>query len=416
MKRNARILQIAAAWFALLFFCISCAGRNSIIVDVDPIGFFSETTVKPAPRLSAPAEDTPRPSPINQTEEPGAAPHTRSATFIACVDCIAHDAVIADALKRANEEHPNYNFYDMFAGIAPLIKAADVSYINMEGCVGGPEFGYRGYPRFNAPNEIGTTFAELGFDVVNIANNHMMDYNEEGYANTIAYFHLLPFTTIGGYTKQDYDRVRIVERNGIRIAFLSYLTRINLNNLLPESSEYLLPFALEEDITRQVGIARANADFVVVSMHWGVENITMPNEEQTRLAKLLADLGADVVVGNHTHTVLPVEWITGENGNRTLVAYSLGNCISTMHYTEYLAGAMLSLSLNMSDTGEKSVSDVRIIPIVTHYSLQRDQVALHLLSDYSEELARQHGSTLKNDFSFELLQRCYDAVSAEFMR
>ncbi len=350
-----------------------------------------------------------------ETEAPPV-PRAKSLTFLACGDNIVHDAIIEDAAKRANSTHPNYNFYDMYKGVAPLIAKADISFINMEGCVAGPSFGYHGYPFFNAPNEIGTTFTELGFDVINLANNHMMDYEEAGYAGTVSYFRSLPVTTIGGYTKADYDTLRVVEKNGIRVAFLSYATMINFSRQLPSGSEYLIPYAREADITRQIGLAKESADFVVVSMHWGGEDDFTPNAEQTRLARLCADLGADVIVGHHSHTVQPAAWLTGKNGNRTLVTYSLGNFISTMHYSQNMAGAMLSLTFNLSASGEKSVSDVRIIPTVTHYSLQRDGLQIYLLSDYSEELAKKHGSTLKNAFSYEILKRYYNVIPAEFLR
>lgn len=169
-------------------------------------------------------------------------------------------------------------------------------------------------------------------------------------------------------------------------------------------------------MTRQIGHARENADFVVVSIHWGTEEEFSPNAEQTRLAQLCADLGADVVVGHHSHTVQPAAWLTGKNGNRTLVAYSLGNFLSTMYYSQNMAGAMLSLTFRLSPAGERSVEEARIIPTVTHYSLERDGLQIYLLSDYSEELAKKHGSTLQNAFSYDILKRYYNVIPAEFLR
>jgi len=354
------------------------------------------------------------------TEPP--APTEKRLSFLACGDNIVHDAVREDAKKRANAENPNFNFYDMYAGVADIIGAADISFINMEGCVGGAALGYLGYPNFNAPNEIGEAFVKLGFDVVNLLNNHTLDYDEIGYKNTIAFFEDLPVLTIGGYRKSDYDNLRIIDRNGIKIAFLSYTTLMNydsqtwLPRKLPAGSEYLISYAEDAAIKRQIALAREAADFVVVSMHWGDEDAYTPNSEQKRLARLCADMGADVVVGHHSHTVQPAEWLTGADGNKTFVAYSLGNFISTMHYSQNMAGAMLSLDFVIDENGEGHVEAPKLIPTVTHYSLKRDALQIYRMSDYSEALAKEHGSTLQNSFSYAILKKYItDALDDEFI-
>lgn len=354
--------------------------------------------------------------------DPVTEPAEKRVSFVACGDNIVHDAVREDAQKRANAENPNFNFYDMYAGVADIIGAADVSFINMEGCVGGASLGYLGYPNFNAPNEIGEAFVKLGFDVVNLLNNHTLDYDEIGYKNTIAYFEDLPVLTIGGYKKSDYDNLRIIDRNGIKIAFLSYTTIMNYDSAtwlprkLPANSEYLISNAEDAAIKRQIALAREAADFVVVSMHWGDEDAYTPNSEQKRLARLCADMGADVVVGHHSHTVQPAEWLTGADGNKTFVAYSLGNFISTMHYSQNMAGAMLSLDFVIDENGEGHVEAPKLIPTVTHYSLKRDALQIYRMSDYSEALAKTHGSTLQNSFSYAILKKYItDALDDEFI-
>ncbi|MBQ7010180.1 MAG: CapA family protein, partial [Clostridia bacterium] len=178
-------------------------------------------------------------------------PGEKRVSFLACGDNIVHDAVREDAKKRANAANPGFNFYDMYAGVAEEIGSADISFVNMEGCVGGAALGYLGYPNFNAPNEIGEAFVKLGFDVVNLLNNHTLDYGEVGYANTIKFFDTLPVTVIGGYTKENYDNIRVIDKNGIRIAFLSYTNIMNydpstwLPRQLPSDSPYLISNATD---------------------------------------------------------------------------------------------------------------------------------------------------------------------------
>ena len=107
----------------------------------------------------------------------------------------------------------------------------------------------------------------------------MLDMKENGLRNSINYWNEKSaetgITMIGGYTKADYDNIRFVEKDGVKIALLSYLTMINYNhrNDISESSELLIPYANEADMTRQVGIAREQgADFIIVAIHWGDEN------------------------------------------------------------------------------------------------------------------------------------------------
>ena len=127
-------------------------------------------------------------------------------------------------------------------------------------------------------------------------------------------------------------------------------------------------------------------------------------------------MGADVVVGHHSHTVQPAEWLTGADGNKTFVAYSLGNFISTMHYSQNMAGAMLSLDFVIDENGEGHVEAPKLIPTVTHYSLKRDALQIYRMSDYSEELAKEHGSTLQNSFSYAILKKYItDVLDAEFI-
>lgn len=104
-----------------------------------------------------------------------------------------------------------------------------------------------------------------------------------------------------------------------------------------------------------------------------------PNAEQKRLAQLLADEGADVILGSHSHNIQPLEWLTGAGGNRTLVAYSTGNLISTMLYSYYMVGGLLTFDI-VAEAGSKPyIDNVVFVPTVTHYSMNRDSLTLYRL-------------------------------------
>lgn len=395
----------------LLLFCLSACGEKeppAALTEVTTEATLAPITLPPAP----PAPPAPKETRIR---------------VVAAGDNIAHDSVVQTARDDANGTE--YDFSAIYAGIADLVASADIAFVNQEAPVAGKAMGITGYPNFNAPEEMVEELIEVGFDVFNIANNHMLDMGAQGYKNTVAYFNSLPVTMIGGYTKSDYDNVRIVEEQGIRIAFLSYTTLVNYGHVhdLPAGDAYMIPYANTADITRQVGLAQEAADVVIASFHWGTENEFGVTSEQAKYAKLCADLGVDVVLGHHSHVVGGVEYLTGTNGNKTLVAYSLGNLCSTMLYARNMVGEILSFDIVRDEEGAISVENAVVDPVISHYKTdtsRKDNQNLHvryasrvyLMRDYTAELAKEHGSQNWGAFTFDTMKKFVtETVSAEFL-
>ena len=132
--------------------------------------------------------------------------------------------------------------------------------------------------------------------------------------------------------------------------------------------------------------------------------------EQKRMAALMSEAGADVILGHHSHILQPVEWHQNGDGSRTLVAYSLGNFISTQHYANNMIGGMLTFDVVMNEAGECTLENPVLSPTVTHYSLKRDGLQLYMLEDYTEELAQKHGTTLKENPKPFTIQWIYSHV------
>lgn len=400
-------------FFILSLFLLSC-GNGETVVTTD-VAVTTEATLPSVTLLTEP-------------------PKTETGIFgenrirvIAAGDNIAHDSVIATARTDA-AGGSEYDFSKIYAGIADIISDADIAFVNQEAPVGGKELGIAGYPNFNAPNEMVEGLIDVGFDVFNLANNHMLDKGEKGYANTINYFDTLPVLSIGGYTKEDYDNVRVLDVKGVKIAFLSYTTLVNYGHSgdLSPNSQYIIPYASTEDITRQVGLAKDAADVVIVSIHWGDENVFGVTSQQQKYATLCADLGVDVVLGHHSHVVGGVEYLEGRNGGKTLVAYSLGNLCSTMLYARNMVGELLSFDIVKTDNGYE-IENVVVDPVISHYKTDtskkdnqnlhvRYQSRVYLMKDYTEEMALAHGSQNWGAFSLDTLKKYVtDTVSEEFL-
>ena len=183
----------------LSFALASCGGEESAVTDT-------------APTFDSITEPTPDTEP---------APAENRVTFFAAGDNIIHECVYLDAMTAAASvgAPSDYYFEDMYANYRDKISSADLAFINAEGPLdtdGAPN----GYPSFNAPREAGEALVNVGFDIINLANNHMLDYHgAEGLRGTINYWKTKDVLTVGGYEGEaDYNTIRTVENGGVKIA------------------------------------------------------------------------------------------------------------------------------------------------------------------------------------------------------
>lgn len=257
-------------------------------------------------------------------------------------DCLIHRFVYTDA----KENEGTYNFDKMFTEVKDLINGHDLAYYNQESNIGGKSLGLSAYPRFNSPEEIGDTMVNMGFNLVSLANNHTMDKGEVGVINSVNYWKTKPGVYYSGEALSESDRndnIKVMEKNGIRYAFLSYTTVTN--GLLPEiGKEYLTNIYSDEKAKSDIDRIKDKTDFIIVAMHWGEEYVTVPNESQKKVASYLSSLGVNLIIGNHAHGIQPVQMI-----GDTLVFYALGNFISAQDTPDKLTGAIAYVTVRKED-------------------------------------------------------------------
>ncbi len=369
---------------------------------------------EPAETESAATESASLPT-ESETETPA---DSNRVKFFAAGDNIIHECVYLDAMTAATSvgAPSEYYFEGMYANFKDKIASADLAFINAEGPLdtdGAPN----GYPTFNAPREAGDALVNVGFDIINLANNHMLDYHgAEGLHGTINYWKTKDVLTVGGYEGEaDYNTIRTIECNGVKIAVLSYTYGTNGNYLPAGTTDLWIPYIDDADITRHIAEAKSIADCVLVSMHWGQENDFQPNDEQKRLAKLIADAGADVIIGHHSHTIQPIEWVEGQGGHRTLVTYSLGNFLHTQLNSKNLVGGTVTFDIVKDPaTGAITIDSPVFDPTVCHYTAdlnvldsldyyKRENLLIYRLADYTDALAASHGSQNWGAFNLSTL-------------
>lgn len=196
------------------------------------------------------------------------------------------------------------------------------------------------------------------FDILHTANNHMYDMGREGVASTVAVMQDEGILALGTpATPEEHGRASIVEKNGIRIGFVSDCFGLNGRTLPAEDSKrihvsQLLSKRQPPDLDllkRQIDDAKAKgADFIVASIHWGYEFEFFPRERQVEAARELVEYGADTLICHHPHVIQPVEYYrTKRDPERVaLIAYSLGSLTWGFMAPHIVLSTILNLRLS----------------------------------------------------------------------
>ncbi len=292
-------------------------------------------------------------------------PDSNELSVVMVGDCLIHRFVYTDALNSDG----TYSFDKMFTEVKDLIQGHDLAFYNQESIIGGKELGLSAYPRFNSPEEIGDAMTNLGFNLVSLANNHTMDKGEKGVINSVNYWKTKPGVYYTGQALSFDDResnIKILQKNGIKYAFFAYTTVTN--GLLPPSGkEYLTNIYSKEKAEKDIAKVKDKVDLIIVSMHWGEEYTTYPSSNQKQVAKELSNMGVDLIIGNHAHSLQPVEKI-----NDTLVFYALGNFISAQDTIDKQTGAIAYLNIKKTNDGSIEFSDVKADLIYTYFKSGRN--------------------------------------------
>ncbi|WML39852.1 CapA family protein [Neobacillus sp. OS1-2] len=247
----------------------------------------------------------------------------------------------------------NSSFDPMFEPVKPLLEKPDVLTANQESMLGGLELGLSGYPMFNSPHEVASALVHSGVDIVSTANNHSLDKGEKGIQSESAYLDSIGLPHVGSFIdEKDREDLRVITKNGIKIAFLSYTYGTN-GISVPTGKDYLVNLIDREIMKNEIHRAKKAADVVVMSIHWGMEYQRIPTDEQKDLANFLANEGVDIIFGSHPHVLQPMEWIPTTDGRKSFVVYSLGNFLSAQYgdYKDIGGLATIDITKHVSEKG-----------------------------------------------------------------
>jgi hypothetical protein len=322
----------------------------------------------PAASASSPEpepEREPEPEPEPGTEpEPGPTP--RSFSIAAAGDILPHSAVIDSAAAYAGEADDGYDFRPMFAELAPRIRSADLAVCHLEAPLsadnrdvfgGGDRRTPGGAPVFTAPFQLADAIADAGFDACSTAHNHSSDAGPDGIRDTIGLLERAGVRAAGtAATREASGRARMHEVRGVRVAHLS--ATYGLNQPLPEDQAWMVDEIDVDHLVDEAARARAaGAEFVVVSLHHGLDYRIEPADNQRERADaLLGSDEIDLLIGHHAHVVQPIERV-----HDRVTLHGLGNLLSNMHAAvtgpETQDGVVVSLEVVEEPDGDGFVVD-----------------------------------------------------------
>lgn len=243
-------------------------------------------------------------------------------SFLAVGDIMVHK----EQLKRAyRADSDSFDFTDSFVYAKPFIESANYAFANLETTLAGRTAntasesgsnyrGYSGYPNFNAPESLADALKEAGFDFLGTANNHSLDKGLNGVIHTLAYLRQIDMPHTGTFdTPQERNTLKIVESGDLKIGVIAYTYATN-GISLPEDEMYRIntldnyQAAPIEELYETVRQARQQPiDLLFVMMHYGNEYWEKPEKTyQAGITQKLIELGVDMVIGSHPHTLQPL--------------------------------------------------------------------------------------------------------------
>ena len=326
---------------------------GAVFVSAAAILFFQSIMGMPKGSSRNVAKDTPKSSSVA-----GKKADSKTVRIMANGDLLYHDGLYMSAKKSDG----SYDFSENFTYVKDWLQQGDLVLGDFEGTIRS-DYPLGGYPLFNAPEAVVPAIKDAGYQVVDLAHNHILDSGLEGVFTTAKAFEDHGISPVGVYTHKNRDKAPILikEVKGIKIAILAYSYGFNGldSNLSQKEIDHHLSTFDEEKMKAEIEQAEKEADITVVMPQTGIEYQLEPNEEQVELYHKMVDWGADIIFGGHPHVVQPSE-ILEKDGQKKLIIYSMGNFISnqrietmagvdTAEWTE--RGVLMDVTIEKTDKG-----------------------------------------------------------------
>lgn len=334
--------------------------------------------------------------------------------FLAVGDNIAHQPIRESGMKAGGE----WNYDHVYQYVKKDVEKADLALVTQETVFVENRKDVSGYPSFGTPTEFGDALVNAGFDVAAHATNHMLDKGVKSLEYTMQWWkENHPDMKVLGIhdSEQAAEEITVIKCKKLKIAMLDYTYSLN-GMKLPSDKKYMVDLFDEEQARKDIQKAKGMADVVIVVMHVGTEYDMGIDEETQNWVNVFLEEGVDIVIGSHPHVIRTMETLTGEDGHKMLVYYSLGNFTATQNDLESQLGAMAKITIKKDiKTGEIKIPQHEFIPLIMHYNRENPAAAIYKLSDYTESLMKDDSVYQANPkkFSIEYYQELFDKIKNE---
>ena len=307
--------------------------------------------------------------------------------MVAVGDNLIHDAVINSGKEQ------DWSFDFLYENIKEDIEKADLASVNQETPFIKDHNKAAGYPDFATPTEVGDALAKAGFDIVTQATEHAFDRESDGITDSVEFWEKSypKVANLGIHDKADEARYQVIKKKNFKIAVMNYSSLVSENHSIPEDESYMVDTYSEKNIKEDLAKAKEEADVSIVYLHGGKSDIEDSDEKLQEKIDFLAEQGVDVVICSHPHILKKYGKVTRPDGKEMLVYYSLGNFVSHQSSLENLLGGMADFTLKKdAKSGEVTIDDYSLVPLVIHYNDDFTEAGVYKLSDYTDALAEEH--------------------------
>ncbi|MCQ2547980.1 MAG: CapA family protein [Clostridia bacterium] len=339
------------------------------------------------------------------------------------------DLILLEDQVKNGYEDKKYNYDECFEYTKKYISDADYAIGVFEGPVGFDE--EYSTSNYGDGKELRTAFPEewvdasinAGFDFVTTATNHLLDLDMEGVENTCKVLDKKDIEYSGTYLSQeskDKNRVKIVEKDGVKMAILTYTRFINnqnTNQLIKGDDSYITSFIVDKgnknydkvkkSVKKDFEEAKSyNPDLIIVLPHWGGQFTDEPDDMQKLWKKNFAEFGADIILGDHTHSVQPVT-LEKYKGHKLYTVYCPGNYANI--YREHFGDASIMTEVYV-DKKTKEIKGGSIIPMWTESQINGNYRALPIYDIMTNDNLQSHLSTYDLERVDEVLKHITGVV------
>ena len=373
--------------------------------EVVPVAARADEPIAPSPGESGGAASAPEAG-LEAPAEP-APPGPRIVRLGGSGDFLAHIRVVSSARTHGGFEH-------VLGALRRTVRPDEIAFLNLETPLSEERPVSSGSPPIlGAPPEAAAVMAAIGIDVASVANNHAWDQFSVGAGRTIEALEGAGLVAVGGGpTLEAAFAPRFVTApGGVRVAFLAVTDRVNGGPGPLGVSTVVARWEEDGPLEAALTAARAEAELVVVSVHWSHDFRMTPQPSQRTRARWLVEHGADVILGHGPHVLQEVERLPSPRGE-AVCAYSLGNLVSNQGYLyhpgrraprdaniatwlpEARDGVWLTIDAALED-GEVRITEIAGVPLFTwndHWERRRDapeDIRIALLADLPDATLRR---------------------------